>query len=283
MDGARTDAGPSITFFSRHWSRENLDQGNLAGFWDRRADSFNRHKETPDSAEHRREFSQKIVERCGLGPGSRMLDVGCGSGHYSLAFAEKIGRVDGFDISPRMVEFARNNAQNSRVGNKVDFRVLDWSQADLSALGWEKAFDLVMASRTPAVCDHSTLLKTMAASKRYCLLISLADQESTVRSALKKKVSREVETVRGSRSVYCAFNLLWLMGCYPEVSYLEQKWEDDLPVEEAAWIHFRHFEQGRPLDDREKKVILNQLEDMAVDGLVHDSVAARIALLIWEV
>ena len=274
---------PTIQFFSRHWNCESLGQGHLAKYWDQRASSFNRQKETPGSAGRRLELSQKIIDLCGLSPQSRMLDIGCGSGHYSLTFADKIGRVDGFDISPSMIEYARNNARNSILADKVEFSVLNWSQANLPALGWVGAFDLVLASRTPAVCDHQTLVKMMAASKNYCVMMSLANHKSAVRSELKKIITRAEETIRGNRSAYCAFNLLWLMGCYPEVSYLEQKWDDDLPVDEAAMLQFRHFEQGGLLNKREKELIVRQLEEMAVDGLVHDSVEACIALLVWKV
>lgn len=277
------DFKPTIQLFSRHWNCEKLDRGHTAKHWDRRADSFNRQKETPGSAERRLELSQKIIDLCSLSPQSRMLDIGCGSGHYSLTFADKIGRVDGFDISPGMIEYARINARNSILADKVEFRVLDWSRADLPALGWVKAFDLVLASRTPAVCDHKTLVKMMEASKDYCIMISMADQESAVSSALKKEITRAAETIRGGRSAYCAFNLLWLMGYYPEISYLEQKWDDDLTLDEAAMLQFRHFEQGGPLSKREKELIVRQLEEIAVDGLVHDSVEAHIALLAWKV
>lgn len=51
-----------------------------------------------------------LVDRARLRPGERVLDVGCGSGATSIAFAEKVGPagyVLGIDISAPMLERAR--------------------------------------------------------------------------------------------------------------------------------------------------------------------------------
>lgn len=66
-------------------------------------------------------------------PGHHVLDLGCGSGEPSLAFAQLVsprGRVVGLDISPRMVAIARLRARQRRVTN-ARFRVADLARARL--------------------------------------------------------------------------------------------------------------------------------------------------------
>jgi ubiquinone/menaquinone biosynthesis C-methylase UbiE len=52
-------------------------------------------------------------------PGERLLDVGCGTGHWSAFFSEMGYQVEGVDIAPEMVEAAR------RAVPACSFRVAD--------------------------------------------------------------------------------------------------------------------------------------------------------------
>jgi SAM-dependent methyltransferase len=54
--------------------------------------------------------------------GARVLDYGCGDGHFSRILAGRGARVLGIDISPRLIEQARASAMNSGCnGNTPEF------------------------------------------------------------------------------------------------------------------------------------------------------------------
>lgn len=56
-----------------------------------------------------------LVSLLGVEPGHRILDVGCGTGRHSRAFAARGYDVVGVDISPRFVDVANDRAgQNER-------------------------------------------------------------------------------------------------------------------------------------------------------------------------
>jgi arsenite methyltransferase len=70
--------------------------------------------------------TEALVERCHIGKGSYVLDVGCGVGVTPCNLAKRIGcRVVGVDISPRMVERSRERANREKVSDKVEFKVAD--------------------------------------------------------------------------------------------------------------------------------------------------------------
>jgi ubiquinone/menaquinone biosynthesis C-methylase UbiE len=46
-----------------------------------------------------------IVEVLGLGPGARILDVGCGSGEHARKFARRGMEVVGIDVAPSLVQY----------------------------------------------------------------------------------------------------------------------------------------------------------------------------------
>ncbi len=57
----------------------------------------------------------------------RILDVGCGSGSWVIDAAQTYPElsVSGIDISKRMVEYAREQAKEQGVADRVEFRVMD--------------------------------------------------------------------------------------------------------------------------------------------------------------
>ena len=83
--------------------------------------------------------TKSLLDRAGMRPGIRCLDVGCGAGAVTFRMAEAVqptGRVTGIDFDERCVGLARLEAQ--RVGFDVDFRT--GSASDLEDCS---AYDLV--------------------------------------------------------------------------------------------------------------------------------------------
>jgi SAM-dependent methyltransferase len=89
-----------------------------------------------DWAEHETQYRpvyDDAVGRLGIGPGTRVLDVGCGSGAFLRAAADSGARVHGLDASAPLIELAR-----SRVP-EADLRL-----GDLQFLPYQAdAFDVV--------------------------------------------------------------------------------------------------------------------------------------------
>ncbi len=58
----------------------------------------------------------------------RVLDVGCGTGGWLIALAQQVptsSLLIGADVSRRMVEYARSQAQAAGVADRVEFHVMD--------------------------------------------------------------------------------------------------------------------------------------------------------------
>jgi SAM-dependent methyltransferase len=75
------------------------------------------------------EESLEIPELLDLGPDSSVLEIGCGSGGYSLHLAEKLGcQIVGLDISDPGIRSAKELAQNSALGSRARFEQCDASK-----------------------------------------------------------------------------------------------------------------------------------------------------------
>jgi SAM-dependent methyltransferase len=75
------------------------------------------------------EESLEIPQLLDLGPDSSVLEIGCGSGGYSLHLAEKLGcQIVGLDINEAGVRSAKELAQNSALGSQARFEQCDASK-----------------------------------------------------------------------------------------------------------------------------------------------------------
>ncbi len=79
----------------------------------------------------------RLVRFAGVKPGDRVLDVGSGTGVVAITAARHGARVTGSDLTPALLEFARENAHIAGVE-------IDWREADVEHLPFEDAqFDVV--------------------------------------------------------------------------------------------------------------------------------------------
>src|SRR5215813_14174386 len=69
-----------------------------------------------------------LVDACGAGPDDTVLDVACGGGLVVCAFAQVARRAEGIDITPAMLERARQLAADKKLTNT------NWRQGDGPAL-----------------------------------------------------------------------------------------------------------------------------------------------------
>ena len=76
---------------------------------------------------------------CRVGPGTRVLDIGCGVGRWSRWLAARGAVVTGVDLSPTMISEARRRAAHAGLASRCRFFVQDL--ADLDAGG---PYDLIL-------------------------------------------------------------------------------------------------------------------------------------------
>lgn len=107
------------------------------------------------------EALQRIVEMAGAGPEDTVLDVACGPGLLVCAFAKVVRHVTGIDLTPAMLEQARELQRRQGLEN------ITWQQGDVLPLPYEDgAFSIVSARFAfHHFLDPLAVLKEM---KRVC-------------------------------------------------------------------------------------------------------------------
>ena len=81
-----------------------------------------------------------LVEFAGVRAGESVLDVACGTGVVAITAARRGARVSGLDLTPELLEHARQNEKTAGCG------AIDWTEGDAERLPYgDKSFDLVLS------------------------------------------------------------------------------------------------------------------------------------------
>jgi SAM-dependent methyltransferase len=99
-----------------------------------------------------------LVEALGLGPGLRVLDVGCGPGRHAYALARAGIEVVGVDISERFVALAQADAPPGATFRRLDARDLPFDgEFDAAISLCQGAFGLAGGPGAPLDGDGAVL------------------------------------------------------------------------------------------------------------------------------
>src|SRR5690606_4974225 len=126
---------------------------------DFRASEFNSRLDSQRTVMEVEEVLKFLRDKGALEKNSSVLDIGCGPGKYALAFAKEVKRVTGTDISPKMIEYAKENAESRGLRN-IELVQASWPEVKSEEFGWKKNFDLVFAAFCPGI-DSPEALKKM--------------------------------------------------------------------------------------------------------------------------
>ena len=125
-------------------------------------------------------------------PGAAVLELGCADGFVTAALARAGYRVTAIDLSPRMIEVARERLEHERL--EADLLVGDIQEMDLPVS--QSAVLGLMRSFFSYVEDPLGVLRRLVASAPKILVdadprqVALRDCETTIRSAGYEHVSR---------------------------------------------------------------------------------------------
>src|SRR4051812_41371279 len=90
----------------------------------------------------------RLVEACGIGAGTDVLDVAAGTGNASIPAAQRGARVTASDLTPELLDAGRRRAETLGVE-------LAWVEGDAERLQFEDgSFDVVISSIGAMFAPH---------------------------------------------------------------------------------------------------------------------------------
>lgn len=139
-------------------------------FWDQRAPRYPLPFESDPLS-----FTQGVMDiieaRCLPIDGAKVLDIGCGTGAFSLPLALKGASVTALDFSENMLN--RLAVEARRLGIRgVEMVHASWKQIVPEVAGLIGSYDIVLSALSIAVETTRDILKMESCSKEWCICIA---------------------------------------------------------------------------------------------------------------
>lgn len=247
------------------------------GYWDGPSDTA-----TIDEATDR--FTDMLTERLRVGPGDRVLDLGCGVGKPALRIASTTGAsVVGVTINARHVELATERARAEGRADQVSFQ-----HADAQDLPFEAgSFDAVLAFESIIHMDRPTVLReverVLVPGGRLALtdLTPLTDESNTpksFRSLMGASPGDESPSGQGGDPDIAT---LISAGAWPgllsDASLTLDELNDVTEHTQGTFIRlFENFFKYRREFEREHGITVEQVLDSAKSGAPTDGVGCLV-------
>jgi SAM-dependent methyltransferase len=270
-----------IIDFKKLWCQSSEDVSEIQNYWNLRAEEFNNNVFRKEGDQIHSPIIDLLISKGMLKKDMEVLDIGCGPGKYSIEFCKEAKKVTGIDISPKMVQFAKENSKKIGATN-VDFMLIPWNEIDLDKQNWTKKYDLVFASNCPGINNSKTLMKMVQASKGFCFISCFANRTDKIKDEFNRVVLGQSVNSRGTNKIYYIFNIHWQSGLYPEICYQDNKWESEWTLEKAIEVCSLQFgkniEDGTPLKEKAEKY----LAKISENGIIKEITSSRLAWIYWK-
>ena len=206
----------------------------------------------------------------------QVLEIGCGTGEYTLNFAANYKHVTAVDMSEQMLCVLKQRAEKEKITN------LTYRQSLFENLPKNKQYDVVFAAMCPAICDYESLMKFERLSKNHCCLVSVAKNSS---SSLRRELRMQLtdQPLKGlSPDIIYQFHLLYALGRYPNIQFFHSVSHSVIQLEEAVEryrIYFDIFGYNQP---KHHDIIYTYLSENSENGMCTDDITYHMAVMNWK-
>ena len=232
--------------------------------------------------EHTFEKTQSIISMArGKGidiKGKKILDIGCGTGIYTLPLAREAAHVTGIDSSDTMIKRLIEEAGKNCISN-LSILKDSWRDVDIISQGLKKSFDIVWTSMSMAVKDKEDFIKLEACSRDWCVYIGWG---SVNRNPLMEEAFRIHNLRHGPHpGVVAALEILKSLGRSPIHEYFNDYWDWEGTLEEAVEDISGFIEmRGVTADTGKLNALLSKYEQ---DGVIRHRTDVEEGIIVWHV
>lgn len=268
---------------------ENRQPDLTADIWDRRVKNWKQNFwkqniENGKAMERVRETADYLRSHGLLGPGTKVIDIGCGPGRFVSEFAGTASSVLGIDISPKTVEYARLFTQEQGREN-TRFLISDFRSLDLEAAGLKNAFDLAFCSLSPAVSGLKGLNKFMDLSRSWCCMNAIVSGRHQLHERIAGEVfQRDSLNSWDGQHFYTSFNILFLTGYLPSTSFYRQVKENYRPADRgfAEISACAILPQNERTEENIEKIYAWMMDHKDSDGCLYEYSEFSYGRLLWN-
>jgi len=161
--------------------------------WDKKAKNYSRYSEKKDRFE--KSIFDALTSLHVEFKDKKVLDIGCGTGVYTLHIAKKALHVDGIDSSKEMLEVLSQDAKRINLDNINTFH-MDWEEFTC-----RDVYDYAVCTMSPAVRSEQDLGKMDKCAKSKIYLGWAGKRDTSIMEALFKAHNSSYISPNGAKKV----------------------------------------------------------------------------------
>jgi ubiquinone/menaquinone biosynthesis C-methylase UbiE len=275
-----------VTTWIDFWESATFNAGKLASEdqlaekWNRRSETFGKTMD-PEVREKRTGKILDFLQAGGFNAnGTKILDIGAGTGALALPLARMGAEVTAVDISSGMLK--KMEAVAEKEGLSIRTVEGSWWSADIDVLGLRDRYDLVMAARTPAIRNAECFEKMMACSREFCFYVGFINKnESSARREIRRLILKDAHP-GNTTSMFFPFMYLYLSGHRPKVHVSFREKKEEFPWREAAEKSMNFFGNESEIDADTKEKIMAYFEEASTDGIYKSKSNMGEGMMLWK-
>lgn len=239
--------------------------------WDKKAKQYARFSHDPNT------FAQKILAKIAHRGISfyhkTILDIGCGTGVYTLHIASSAHSVCALDFSQEMLDILHSDAQTENLLSKFSFVCSTWSD-----FTYDTIFDIIFSSMSPAFKSDADFEKMNALAREYCIYLGWGGKRvSPLLDEVFKAHGLTPKAPPGSDNLK-----IWLdkKNIAYTKEYIEDEWTTVKSQQEAIDSMLWHLEINEKEADEAlvKKIVASHCD---LEGKVAVHVSVGLELISW--
>ena len=210
--------------------------------------------------------------------GASILDVGCGTGVYTLPLAQRALHVTGLDLSEAMVRRFEEERLAHGIENATVIQ-MPWSDAAVSEHTLEKAFDIVWAAMTPALRSPEDVARMNRCARDWCVYIGWGGmRKNPFLAEVFQAHDQTFGPPPGAKNVQAH---LAAMGIDTEIEFFRSHWEWE-GTEDEAVSHAEGFLRALTEAEPNLDLIREIAARFSTDGTVTHRTEVEKGFMTWQ-
>ncbi|MDR2406442.1 MAG: class I SAM-dependent methyltransferase [Deltaproteobacteria bacterium] len=248
-----------------------LTETNPVLFWNRKASSFPRF--SPGEDNYEASVLKLMVDNGVQLEGKKLLDIGCGTGMFTLRLAKLASHVMAIDIADKMLQILIEDASKNGITN-IRAERSDWLSFNLN-----EEFQVVFCSMTPAI--HSDLGRQKLVGLKGATVVTISAKESFYSQIMRSLYLHYGITRSLPRGISSLRPWLEAREIFPLALPIQGVWrvrQSLAEIMESAYCMLENF--GLKPEEDELRELLMKFVSEAGDFL--EETHYKLEMLIWQ-
>lgn len=208
------------------------------------------------------------------------LDIGSGTGNYTLPLAELVGHVTALDCAEKMNDRLRSKLKQRQIEN------VSVITADFMEYSFGQQYDLVLGSMNPGLYNPDAFIRMLHLTRKILIYVGIVPTRQVASQNNKKTVEELLVGIRsthgGSNDIAYPYQLLAAMGYHPYIREVECSWSYEEEIEKVLQRMRQQYSAWKSICADWEDCLVRYTEEHTINGKIVNEGTFRLGILFCE-